>query len=274
MMKTPVDYWRNGMEIWFRTAGAQMNMTLKMMSMMPGWDKPTIAARGLAGDPVTPRRVAKTSAQKPKPAPKPALRSVSADASTAAKPMVAAASVPVVAAIMPEPAKPVSVKKTVTAKLITEKPVQAAAALSEPGLPLGMPTPKPAKAARKPRAIKSAAVKAPKAPAAVTDAPAAAIVESVDLSLAKAETAPATSATPVATKVDTAKVETVPSVTAGAQAPAVKPATKKVAAKTVDRAPVKADVQAAVKARTKPTGARRGRPPGSTKTTKATSDKS
>lgn len=272
MMKTPVDYWRNGMEIWFRTAGAQVNMTLKMMSMMPGWDKPTIAARGLAGDPVTPRGVVKTRAQKPKPAPKPALRSVSPDLSTAVEPVIAPASAPVVAKT-PEPAQPVASKKTVTAKQVTEKPVPAKAAPSEPGLPLEMPAPKPAKAARKPRSVKSAAVTAPKVPAAVADAPAAAIVKAVDLPSAKAETVPVASAADVATKVDTAKADTAASVIAGAQSPAVKPESKRVAAKIVDQAPVKNDVQAAVKARTKPTGARRGRPPGSVNRPKATSDK-
>ena len=53
MMMTPLDYWKSGMDMWLRTAEAQMDMTFRMVSLMPSWELGLVTARGLSDDRVT-----------------------------------------------------------------------------------------------------------------------------------------------------------------------------------------------------------------------------
>jgi hypothetical protein len=53
MMMTPLDYWKNGMDLWLRTAEAQMDMTFRMVSLMPSWEVGLMTARGLSDDRVS-----------------------------------------------------------------------------------------------------------------------------------------------------------------------------------------------------------------------------
>lgn len=67
MMMTPLDYWKSGMDLWLRTAEAQMDMTFRMVSLMPSWEVGLMTARGLSDDRV---------ALRPSKDGKPVLRSV------------------------------------------------------------------------------------------------------------------------------------------------------------------------------------------------------
>ena len=60
MIKTPIDFWRSGMAFWFRTAEAQMNLTLSMMSGMSKWNVMALSPHDIKEHSVT-----------GKPAPKP-----------------------------------------------------------------------------------------------------------------------------------------------------------------------------------------------------------
>ncbi|MBL9059359.1 MAG: hypothetical protein JNK88_04970, partial [Mangrovicoccus sp.] len=53
MMMTPLDYWKSGMDLWLRTAEAQMDMTFRMVSLMPSWEVGLLTARGLTDDRVS-----------------------------------------------------------------------------------------------------------------------------------------------------------------------------------------------------------------------------
>jgi len=53
MMMTPIDYWRAGMEVWLKTAEAQLDMSYKLMAAMPGFDIALASVRGLRDDSVT-----------------------------------------------------------------------------------------------------------------------------------------------------------------------------------------------------------------------------
>ncbi|WP_145962926.1 hypothetical protein [Mangrovicoccus ximenensis] len=65
---TPMDMWRNGMELWLRSAEAQMDMTMKMMSACTAWDIGLTAARQLREEAAKPAPKAKVAAAKPAPA--------------------------------------------------------------------------------------------------------------------------------------------------------------------------------------------------------------
>ncbi len=106
MMMTPLDYWKSGMDLWLRTAEAQMDMTFRMVSLMPSWEVGLLTARGLADDRVSLR---------PSKDGKPVLRSVVGTSTLAAprKPVLMPVESPVAtapASEIPAPAADVQVE--------------------------------------------------------------------------------------------------------------------------------------------------------------------
>lgn len=126
MMMTPLDYWKSGMDLWLRTAEAQMDMTFRMVSLMPSWEAGLLTARGLADDRVNLR---------PSKDGKPVLRSVvgTTPLTTARKPAlkpVEAIAAPVVAAAV-ESAAEIRSAVAGAAEAQVEAAVEIGAAVSE-----------------------------------------------------------------------------------------------------------------------------------------------
>jgi hypothetical protein len=146
MMITPMDYWKNGVELWFRTAEAQLELSFRVAALMPTWDVALVSARGVRDDRVTLRS---TTAR-------PALRMVTGSAPVAppAKPKAAA--------------KPVRLRKAAP-KAAVSTPEVVPAAVTKPE-----PTKVPARETAKP--VEPVAVVPPepvKAPVLVSETPAA-----------------------------------------------------------------------------------------------------
>jgi len=72
MLMTPLDYWRTGMDLWFKTAEMQIDMGFRMMAAMQGWDVVLASTRSLSDERVTLKPTARRAATAPNAAPAPA----------------------------------------------------------------------------------------------------------------------------------------------------------------------------------------------------------
>ena len=114
---TPVDMWRSGVELWFRSAEAQMDLTMRMMSALNAWDAGTLAARQLKPGPRAEAAAAPAAEPAPKPAEKPVLKAVPTPAPAAKAPEGEAAAAP-----MAEPAPAAAPARKPVARRTAAKP--------------------------------------------------------------------------------------------------------------------------------------------------------
>ena len=182
MMITPMDYWRAGVDLWFKTAETQIETGFRVMAAIQGWDVALQSARSLKSDAVTlkaapaaePKRKATTPVRKRAAAtaspvkPAPAAPSKTVDAADAPKTAArqtetkakstARAPAPAKASVAAKPsAAPQTAPKTGVAAKAAETPAEQPAAQASQGAA-------PAKAANQSAAPASRRRRAPSVP--------------------------------------------------------------------------------------------------------------